>query len=801
MLALLAPPARAALRVQSAADETLTIVPAAAIACATDAQSGPSVVRRLFSAPGTGAQAGTITARLSGSAAADYDVGIFRGASTTAASGSAAFGSTELASAIVDGGQEVTVQVCRRKGTASPVRLEVFFTTNDAARRATGTVQIAQVELRSRLDGLRLSRLGLDTADSPHGDHWDVYVDSAAERTKLRRAGLSYRITDRDVAATRRRNARIDRRRARSAATRALTPGGRTSYRTLPIFEQELKALTERYPSLVRPVTLQLPTWDGRQVVGVEIAENVGARDGRPTYIQVGTHHAREWPAPEATHEFGLELIKNFVRDPAYLVDRPYSDRLARIVREGRTLVIPVLNPDGYDVSRQYATLKRKNCRPYPSPTPSFQCLARALFGESDLGVDPNRGYGVEWGGPGTSSDVLSQNFTGPGPWSEPELEGFRRLLRDVQGTVLVTNHTYGGHLMRPPGTTRYAPLPDEPLMAPLGGAMAATLDYDNWYSYNLYNTTGSTSDYVYRGLGVFPFTPEIGRSSFAPSYTTGFVPEYNGSAPGLGGLREAFTLAGLAAIDPAQHSRIVGYAPSGRTLRITKRITYVTSDRPNDDGFSWPVQTITEPRTSTMVVPSGGRVDWHVSPSRQPLDSARTTWRLSCLDDAGREIDGRDVEVERSAVADIGAFCGAGIPQPGEIGSAGGPGTGPAGPQPPCAGPPAAFRFVGAQRRGRGVLLRFGRLFPEEVAVTITQLARGTKRLRRLKRPRVVRRLARQLSFVWSGRDRRGRRVPDGLYEVTFRMVEEADVRKLTLRKRDGRFSLVRTAAAQTCG
>ncbi len=72
-------------------------------------------------------------------------------------------------------------------------------------------------------------------------------------------------------------------------------------------------------------------------------------------------------------------------------------------------------------------------------------------------------------------------------------------------------------------------------------------------------------------------------------------MPEYDGR-PGtdangeptgekLGGLREAYTLAGLAAIDPDSHSVISGTAPAGRTLRISKTISYDTSARPNDDG------------------------------------------------------------------------------------------------------------------------------------------------------------------------------------------------------------------------
>ncbi len=121
------------------------------------------------------------------------------------------------------------------------------------------------------------------------------------------------------------------------------TPGGRTTYRTLEEINAELKTLAQQNPTLVRLFTLPLRSFEGRDIFGIEIAANVTTPpDGRPAYVQVGTHHAREWPANEATMEFGLELINGF---------RSGDPDLSRIVREARTYVIPVLNVDGFDVT------------------------------------------------------------------------------------------------------------------------------------------------------------------------------------------------------------------------------------------------------------------------------------------------------------------------------------------------------------------------------------------------------------------------------------------------------------------
>ena len=37
-----------------------------------------------------------------------------------------------------------------------------------------------------------------------------------------------------------------------------------------------------------------------------------------------------------------------------------------------------------------------------------------------------------------------------------------RRFTRDLQPSVLITNHTFSGLILRPPGTNRSGPVPDE---------------------------------------------------------------------------------------------------------------------------------------------------------------------------------------------------------------------------------------------------------------------------------------------------------------------------------------------------
>jgi hypothetical protein len=852
LLAALAPTATAAPTVLPPESFAVSISEARAQKCATRSVTGAGVDRRTFTAPGAGL--GTITARLSGDDASDFDLAIVRASDDAALNGSAGFRSNEVTTTFVTGGEQYVVQTCRRKGASAQASLSVQFTTIPTAdlRSAPEPIKLVKVALRTSFDLPKLRSLGLDTTDHPHPDHWDVLLYSADDERKLREAGLAFEVEQTDVLADNRADRAAERRAAASptarAAARRATPGGRTTYRTLPEHEEDLKALVEAHPTLVRAVILPLRTWEGREISGIEIAENVSRQDdGRPVYVQVGTHHAREWPANEATIEFGLELVRNFVRDPDYLRNQPFDERRARIVREARTIVIPILNVDGFDMTIQSelfasgnftdpvnsggtsgsqnigtGAYKRKNCRPVDPSATYVPCLARTIpisAANRDLGVDPNRNYGVEWGGPGTEGGpepranglptYTSLVYSGPAPFSEPETEGFRQYLRNLQPTVLITNHTFTGLILRPPGTGEDGPAPDEERLRRLGDAMAEETQYVSQYSYQLYDTTGTTDDYLYDGLGAFSYTPEIGKEEFHPAYAE-FLAEYEGrqqvdiegdeTGRKLGGLREAFTLAGLTAIDRDSHSVIQGSAPAGRVLRIQKTIGYETSDRPNDNGFQFPVQQITEPRNSTTIVRADGTFEWHVNPSRQPRDPNPTAWQLTCEDRAGNVLERRQVFVERAQTVNVGLTCGAGstptVPAPVN--------------QPPVGGgtptqcvAPNGFRFVDVRQRGRGAVIRFGRTSRSRVDVDILQASSGRTVLQR---QRTVRRYrGRTVSFTWNGRTAGGRTVTGGVYVVQFRTRDaqgRLDVRRVTIeRARSGRFvSRGSTYLVDTC-
>ncbi len=160
----------------------------------------------------------------------------------------------------------------------------------------------------------------------------------------LRRNKFRYSVRVADLAKRNEANRRADRRyAARTAQAGSALPSGRTSYRVLADYEFEMKLLAGRYPNLVKPLTLPHRTHLGRDVQGIEIAlDPYNVRDGKPIFLQLGVHHAREWPSSEHAIEWAYDLINNYGNQA----------RTTRLVRATRNIVVPIVNPDGFNISR-----------------------------------------------------------------------------------------------------------------------------------------------------------------------------------------------------------------------------------------------------------------------------------------------------------------------------------------------------------------------------------------------------------------------------------------------------------------
>ena len=571
---------------------------------------------------------GLVQARLKGRG--DWDLGVFDARTKRSVTGSAGFRSNELAEGVVNKGQRLLVQACRFKGRASKARVSVSFLAVPRTDSA-GPAQVVDVSTPTRADKRRLQGLGLDLTEHADADSVEVVLYGTEDAELLRRNKFQWQVRIADLERRTAANRRADRRyQARVAQNGSQLPSGRTSYRRLPDYEFELKLLAGRYNELVKPITLPYRTHQGRDVVGIEIATDpYNVRDGKPTFLNMGVHHAREWPASEHSIEWAYDLLQGYGED----------DRTTRLVNATRNIVIPIVNPDGFNISREApdfppATefgqfsyeMKRKNCWPNPGVaqgTCEFSSQGRLL------GVDPNRNYGGFWGGPGASPNPLNDTFRGTGPFSEPETQNIRSLHSERQITNLITNHTYSNLVLRPPGVADVGFPVEEPLARDLGARMTSHNDYANLPSFGLYDTTGSAEDWTFWTAGGMGYTFEIGPTEFHPPYQTGVVAEYLGLPPaegaGRGGNREAYFEMLEATADRSYHSVLRGRAPEGYTLRIKKSFMTATSPViPADpEAETGQIQLFPDSLESEYRT-EGGRFDWHMNPSTRPVVAGR---------------------------------------------------------------------------------------------------------------------------------------------------------------------------------
>jgi murein tripeptide amidase MpaA len=640
------PPALTVTSIDAAIQRTLTVADTAPRDCSARLTSGRGIARTTFIAPADGA----ITARLrGGTRSGDWDLALFDAASGRMVGSSESFWANEVAQAGVHRGDRLVIQACRRSGGTAAVRLTTQLARIDAAQllAPAPTARLVRVTVPSHKAFQALENSGLDVTHDVGTGYAKVILYGAADVRRLTKLGLSWRTVVPDLAAADRRARAADRSYAQLVGRSAL-PSGRTAYRTYEDYQDELKKMVEQYPELVRPVALTNKSVQGRDIQTVEIAANVKDGDeGRPVFTLGAVHHAREWPAAEAAIEFAWDVLKNHGSDP----------NLENILQNVRIVLMPLTNPDGYISSRTAVdpdggaatgafptggnfAYRRKNCNDLVAGNGSIPC-------DAAIGVDNNRNYGQDWGGPGASTSPIDQSYRGSGPFSEPETRAVRELSWKTNSPVHISVHTVAAKVLRPPGLEADGFAPDEAALKALGLQMANPTGYTNEYGWQLYDTTGSSKDWGYGALGQFGYTIELGGSDFHGDYNQHVVQQYqptSGTRKGRG-VREAFIKGALYTRNAAQFSRLTGAAPAGATLRIKK--DFVTESYPvctvvnplavdtieQVDYCTAPTEVIESPEhiNVTMKVPAEGRYTWWLNPSTRPFSKTPEAYTLTC--------------------------------------------------------------------------------------------------------------------------------------------------------------------------
>jgi hypothetical protein len=571
-------------------------------------------------------------------------------------------------------GQRIRIQACRRPGASRTATLTTSFFAVPRGLGVRVPIQQVRVPLVGEGAAARLEATGLDVTHNVTPTYADVILYSAADRAKLLGAGFVFSVLDPDLVASDRLHLLRTpaQQRAAAAGLKAL-PSGRTAYRAYTDYGTELKAIVAGGAGFARRIEIGRSLED-RAIEGVELATDVERTDdGRPTFLVLGAHHAREWPSAEMPMEFATDLSKQY---------KAGDERVKGLLDKVRVIVIPIVNPDGFAISRsvpyneavdngEFASLplaltdslsyKRKNCRPPTEEIALIPCMARPIA----FGVDPNRNYGAYWGGVGSEgTDVTAQDYRGPAPYSEPESEAVHKLSQTRNITTIITHHTYTaeGVWLRQPGFCPFGAagcqadqdiVPDEAGMKALGDAMADASGWTSQLGWAIGEITGATEDWNYFAASAYGYTPEQRGVNFHPAYEDAVIAEYDGTAEGAkGGVRESLMRAAAQAADRTFHSVIAGSAKPGATLRLKKTFDTVTSV----EGV-----VVKDTLDQTLTVPASGEFVWDVNPSTRPLSGAPEAYTLTC--ESGEDVlDTKPVTVARGAktVVDL---CGGTTP------------------------------------------------------------------------------------------------------------------------------------------
>ncbi|XP_055531288.1 carboxypeptidase B-like [Wyeomyia smithii] len=189
---------------------------------------------------------------------------------------------------------------------------------------------------------------------------------------------------------------------------------------------QYLDGLAERYSPKISVEQIGT-SHEGRPLKTITI----NADSQNPIIFLDAGIHAREWIAP-ATALYAINQLVEHATENA--------DVLSNIT----WVILPVVNPDGYEYSHEHDRFWRKTRKP------AGKCI----------GTDGNRNFDFHWGEIGASSNACSDTYRGDAAFSEPETQAIRDVLLKFKNRCkfYLSLHSYGKYLLYPWGWTSDLP-------------------------------------------------------------------------------------------------------------------------------------------------------------------------------------------------------------------------------------------------------------------------------------------------------------------------------------------------------
>ncbi|MDG2054058.1 MAG: M14 family zinc carboxypeptidase [Phycisphaerales bacterium] len=357
-----------------------------------------------------------------------------------------------------------------------------------------GTQMLAVIDVPTLPDFEMISELGARPWGCRPGLGRGVWLVTNAQLRQAEALGLRCQITVRDVhkLILAEEKSRQDSRRVGDWFS---------DYRTYDEVVTKIDALVAAHDGISEKIVLG-STHENRDIVGLVI--NTDSSTEKPAILLNGCQHAREWISVMVPMYIAEQLLVGYGTDP----------QITLLLDSTEVVIVPIVNPDGYVYSHTTERLWRKN---------------RRNNGNGTFGVDLNRNWDIDWGGPeSTSTNSNSDVYIGEGPFSEPETSSMRDLVLSRDNIVAhIDFHNYSQLILQPWGHTNDLPA-DYEVINDLGARMNQAIYDVHGESYPhgsgstfIYLASGTCEDWHY-SQGIFGYTIELRPSSSQPGFLLG---------------------------------------------------------------------------------------------------------------------------------------------------------------------------------------------------------------------------------------------------------------------------------------
>ncbi len=177
----------------------------------------------------------------------------------------------------------------------------------------------------------------------------------------------------------------------------------------------------QAYPHLVRVQSIG-ETWEGRPIMLATISRDVAFADLKPALLYTGSIHAREW--------IGNELALSFIQH--ILENHEFNPRILNALTRNTLYIVPCLNPDGFEYSRNHFSFWRKN---------------RRDNGDGSYGVDLNRNFSYRFE---KGKDPSANTYSGPAAFSEPETRAIKQFVDEHSNITIALDYHSQGNVFFP---------------------------------------------------------------------------------------------------------------------------------------------------------------------------------------------------------------------------------------------------------------------------------------------------------------------------------------------------------------